>query len=215
MSKLNQNINSPKLNQAFIHIRKKEFEQAKTLLSEGLAESKKGADHVLEALYYSGFGVLYKVMGEFRKAWKEYEKAEKLLPEEPTLQLITSRLLLERFKQNDTVIKKLKKVIQKNEKQLPITHQAYVMMGVAYLNQGKKQQAHDCLIKSMGDHFKGLETATNLDLMLVGELAKKKVALEDCRDYLLQAQAFAKSTREKAYVEVIGKLLKVFDGDYQ
>ncbi len=208
---MTQNLNSPIRSKSFLKaldlIRQKKYDAAEEILLKGVKEAEEQKDAVLAAVYYSTHGLLCKLKKDFRNAWKSYEKAEKLIPEDPALKIISSRLLVDYFGQYDTVIKKIDKVISQVGDDLTFLHQAYTLQGLAYLGKGNKDKAVASLKKSMGDNFKGLQTSANLDYQLVGELIRKKKDIPACRDFLNQALLFAKSKKEKMSQTLIEKML--------
>ena len=91
---------------AFELIAAKQYEDAEKLLALNMSRTD---DDAAIALYHSVMGVLFKVQGEFKTAWKHYERAEKLLPDDPAMKIISARLLIEQFAEYDQAIKKAKK----------------------------------------------------------------------------------------------------------
>ncbi|MDO8519794.1 MAG: hypothetical protein Q7T11_06485, partial [Deltaproteobacteria bacterium] len=164
---------------------------------------------VLQGLHYSAFGILFKLKKEFRKAWKFYEQAERLIPDDPALKIISSRLLVDYFGQYDTVIRKMEKIL-KTVSDFILRHQILTVLGLAYLRSGNKKKGAECLKDAMGKNFDGLQSAANLDLKLVGEMVRKKVDLKLCRDYLTAAATLAKKTKDAPHEKFIKRLLDVF-----
>lgn len=210
MQSENATIQSKDLTQAFKLLNQKKLDEAEVVLTKGLNEAKAANDKILQGVFYSSFGILFKLKKNFRKAWKYYEQAEKIIPADPALKIISSRLLADYFGQHDTVIRKMQKVIDQAGNDLSFLHSAYSLQGFSYLKKGNKKKALECLKLSMGDHFKGMQTAANLDYRLVEALTKKKTDLKACRDFLEQALSFAKSTREVPHQKILGQLLKKF-----
>ena len=65
---------------AFELIAAKQYSDAEKLLSGTMSRTD---DDAAIALYHSVLGVLFKVQGEYKTAWKHYQRAEKLLPRDP------------------------------------------------------------------------------------------------------------------------------------
>lgn len=207
MQTIDKKIDSKFLLKAFELMNQKKLDEAEKVLDHGLQEAESLRDLILTGLYHSAYGVLYKLRKDFRKAWKYYEKAEKLIPEDPALKIISSRLLVEYFGQYDTVIRKMDKVIKMVEGNLPFLHQALCLKGLAFLRKGNKKRAVECLKQSMGKNFEGLESVANLDFKLLQELIKKKGDSTLCRQYLEAAQKLAKKTKETGHQQIIQSLL--------
>lgn len=203
-------IGSKPLYQAFELIHRKKLPEAEALLTQGLKEAEAARDLTLIGLYYSAFGVLYKIKKDYRKAWKYYEKAEKNIPDDPALKIISARLLVDYFGQYDTVIRKMEKVLSQVKESFPLVHEVYNIQGLAYLKKGNKKQALECLKASRGDDFKGLQTAANFDFRLLQELVRKKIDLNYCHEYLKAAQNYVQGTREVPYQKMISRLLENF-----
>lgn len=210
MQSLNNKIESKDLYKAFELLNQKKLDEAEKLLVKGLNEAKAANDPLLTGLFYSAHGILYKLKKDFRKAWKFYEQAEKLIPDDPALKIISSRLLVDYFGQYDTAIRKMNKVIEKVGDDLTFLHSAYGIQGLSYLKKGNKKKALECLEKSIGDNFKGLQSAANLDFRLVEALMKKKTELKSCRSFIEKALAFAKQTKERQHERILKRLLDEF-----
>lgn len=208
--KVNEKIQSTNLYIVFQHFNQGKLEEGFKLLEKSFQEASVFGDPVTLAVHHSVYGVYYKLTKEFRKSWKHYEKAEKLMPEDPSLKLISSRLLLEYFGQNEIVIKKLTKLLENSGLEPSYRHQAFIVMGGAYLKKGLLLKAEGCLQESMKDDFRGLQTAANLDFSLVEAHLKKKQGLEVCKKFLEKAHAFCKKTKEPHYEKIISRLLKLF-----
>lgn len=203
-------VHSERLYKAFDLMSAKDFGGAEQELNAGLAEAEAQEDRVLTALFYSTLGVLFKIKKEFAKAWKFYERAEKLLPEDPALKLISARLLIDVFGQFDTAIRRCQKVLEISRSDPPFLHQARVTMGTAYLKKGERAKAIQCLVDAMEDDFGGLVSAANIDLKLLEALLRKKNGLTECKTYLEKALGFAQGKKEDKYVELLRRLLEAF-----
>ncbi|HCU25636.1 MAG TPA: hypothetical protein DF383_11530 [Deltaproteobacteria bacterium] len=205
-----EKVHSERLYRAFDLMAGKDLDGAEGELQAGLAEAEAKEDKVLTALFYSGLGVLYKVRKEFPKAWKHYEKAEKLLPEDPALKLISARLLIDVFGQFDAAIRRCQKVLETSRSDPPFVHQANATMGLAYLKKGERSKAVQCLVDAMQEDFEGLVSATNIDLKLPEALLRKRTGIEECRTYLQKAKDFAAARNEEKLVELFARLLESF-----
>jgi len=210
---LHDKVKSERLYKAFDLMAAKDLEAAEQELNAGLGEAQIKEDHVLAALFYSTLGVLYKIKKEFQKAWKFYEKAEKLLPDDPALKLISARLLIDVFGQYDTAIRRCERVLEISRSDPPFRHQAHVTMGLAFLKKGERSRAVQCLVSSMEDDFAGLISAANIDLKLIEALLRKKAGLDECRTYLQKARDFSASKNEEKYVELMNRLIEAFPAE--
>ncbi len=213
VTSLHEKVQSERLYRAFDLMSAKNLEAAEQELNAGVDEAAQESDTVLLALFFSTLGVLYKIKKDFTKAWKFYEKAEKLLPEDPALKLISARLLIDVFGQFDTAIRRCQKVLEISPRDPPFRHQADVTMGLAYLKKGERSKAVQCLIDAMQDNFEGLMSAGNVDLKLLEELIRRKAGLEECRIYLEKAKLFAEQNNEEKHADLMRRLLEAFPGD--
>ncbi|MBN1283433.1 MAG: hypothetical protein JXA24_06660 [Proteobacteria bacterium] len=193
---------------AFELIAAKQYADAEKLLAGTMSRTD---DDAAVALYHSVMGVLFKVQGEFKTAWKHYERAEKLLPRDPALKIISARLLIEQFAEYDQAVRKAKKVLDLIPGNPVFAHQAYTTMGLAYLKKGDRRKAADMLGRSMGDGFKGFVSAKNIDLALVEGLMRRGAALEVCRRFLSEANEFAVASGEEEFVSLFSRLMEAFD----
>ena len=209
-SSLNQPIYSPPLQKIVELIHLKKFKEAEEKLEKGVAESKKNKDPVLEACIYSIWGMLCRLKQENKTAWRYYEKAEKLLPENPSLKLISARLLSEVFNQYETAIKKCEKVLKLANKSRPLCHQAQSLLGWIYLKKGNSKKALKFLEEAMEDNFSRMISAQNIDFKLIEALLRKKIGFKECRNYLEKALQFAEKMKEPKEVEKIRQVLVHF-----
>jgi tetratricopeptide (TPR) repeat protein len=210
---VNDKVKNERLYRAFDLMAAKDLEAAESELHSGLNETDVKQDKVLSALFYSTLGVLYKIKKEFQQAWKFYEKAEKLLPEDPALKLISARLLIDVFGQYDTAIRRCEKVVELSRSDPTFRHQAYVTMGFACLKKGERSRAVQCLVDAMAEDFEGLVSASNIDLKLVEALLRKRAGISECRTFLEKARAYAESKKEEKYVDLMKRLLEAFPAE--
>lgn len=213
MHTMDQKISSKSLTRSFELMNLKRLDEAKQLLDEGMKEAKAANDKILTALFYSGYGVYHKLRKEYRKAWRAYEQAERLIPDDPSLKIISARLLVDFFGQYGTVVKKMERVIAMVGSNFPYLHQAYTLQGVAFFKNGNKKEAIACLKKSMAGNLSRLETLSNLDMNLIHEFLKKKTEMALCRQYLEAARDFARKTKEAHYEKFILRLLDLIPKD--
>jgi len=196
---------------AFELIAEKQYGDAEKLLANNMARSE---DDASIALFHSVLGVIYKVKGEYKNAWRHYTRAEKLLPEDPALKLISARLLISQFAEYDQALKKAKKVLRLIPKNPAFAHQAYTTMGLAYCGKGNKKKAVSMLEKSCVNDFKNFITAKNIDFELVETLLKKDWGWQSCRGFLDKAFEFAKQSGESYYIKLLQRMLDSFDVEY-
>ena len=193
---------------AFELIAAKQYSDAEKLLSGTMSRTD---DDAAIALYHSVLGVLFKVQGEYKTAWKHYERAEKLLPKDPALKIISARLLIEQFAEYDQAIRKSKKVLDLIPGNPVFAHQAYTTMGLAYLKKGDKKKAVGLLEQSMGEGFKGFVSAKNIDLALVEALIRRNAGHTETSRFLSEAGVFAAAQGEEAFAGVFSRMLDAFD----
>ncbi|PIR17110.1 MAG: hypothetical protein COV46_05640 [Deltaproteobacteria bacterium CG11_big_fil_rev_8_21_14_0_20_49_13] len=192
---------------AFELLKTKQFEDAEKLLSNCLT---KVTDDVSMGLFHSTLGVLYKMKGEFKTAWRHYERAEKLIPKDPALKLISARLLLDEFSEFDQAIKKAKKVLEIIPDNPVFRHQAYITIGHAYLKKGSKKKAMEALVGSMEGDFDGFISSKNIDFTLCEAILKKGTGEPEVRLFLEKAFKLAEGCKEAQWQETIKKMLDAF-----
>ncbi|MBI2346518.1 MAG: tetratricopeptide repeat protein [Deltaproteobacteria bacterium] len=192
---------------AFALMRDKQHAEAEKLLANCLAKT---TDPVATALFHSALGVCAKLQGAMKAAWKHYQRAEKLLPEDPALKLISARLLIEEFAQYDQAIKKGEKALAKVPQNPVVVHHALVTIGEAYGRKGDKRRAIDCLCQAMAGDFQGFVTTKNVDFHLVEFCLAKGWEPTLCRAFLEKAHAFARSVQETDWVLLIARMLAAF-----
>ncbi len=188
-----------------IHLRK--FDEAKEKLEFEIANAKKNNDKVLEVCLYSIFGMFYRLENDYKTAWRYYEKGEKVFPEDPSLKILSARLLCEVFGQYETAIKKCEKAIKLAGNSRPLIHQAEITLGLVHLKKGNRKKSLEFLEKAMANDFREMVSAKNIDFKLVEALLLKKIGLEESRKYIEKALRFAEETKDEKQIEKIAKIL--------
>jgi tetratricopeptide (TPR) repeat protein len=196
---------------AFELIAAKQFSDAEKFLANNMTRSD---DDASIALFHSVMGVLFKAQGEYKNAWRHYERAEKLLPADPALKIISARLLIEQFAEYSKAIKKAKRVLEIIPENPVFAHQAFTTMGLAYCKKGDKKKAVSMLEKSIVADFEHFVTAKNLDFNLVEALLRKGWGAGACKVFLEKARAFSKKTGEENYVSLLERMLVAFKVDF-
>ena len=201
----------PYIYKAFQLMKEKRFEEAEKLLKEKIEKLGDKGDKTALSLLYSTLGIMEKYRGDKKAAWRHYEKAEKLMPDDPALKIISARLLIDAFAQYDTAIKKAKKAIKLSKGIPSFEHQAITTMGLAYLKKGDKKKSVEMLEKAMEKDFEGIISAENLDFNLIEALLHRNVERNKCKKYAQKALALAKKTREEKPLQFISKLVESFE----
>jgi tetratricopeptide (TPR) repeat protein len=199
-------ISEEKLYQAFRLMKKKEFDAAKELIREGLKAAAEKKDAMLEGLYHSAHGVLYKLTGDYKKAFKSYQHAEQLIPEDLSLKIISAVLLVEQFKQYETAFRKLEKIIGLTEDPA-ITHHALTTQAIALFHMNKKEKAKEKFELAFKADFSLLRFVANVDFKAVDLFTRKGFELNLCEQYLSKALVLAQGHNDSTYVIVIEELL--------
>lgn len=196
---------------AFTLMRSQQFDDAEKLLNNNLNLTQ---DKTASALYHSSLGVLFKMKGDYKTAWKHYERAEKLIPNDPALKIIVARLLIEHFSQYDQAISRAKKVLKLIPNNPVFVHQAFTTLGLAYLRKGKKDLTLDCLERSIVEDFSGFISAKNIDFNLVEAVLRKKWDQGICRRFFETALAFARQKKEQNFVQLFQKMSDTFEKEF-
>lgn len=191
---------------AFELLAGKQFTEAEKLLSYNLSKTQ---DPMSLALFNSVLGISAKMQGNFKIAWRHYTRAEKLLPNDPALKIISARLLLDQFAEYDTAIKKAKKVLELMPTNRVFVHQAYTTMGLAYAKKGNKVKAVEMLQNSIVEEFKGFITTDNIDFHLAEEVASHHWDMPLCKTFLEKALGCAREHREEEWVNKLEEMLVV------
>jgi tetratricopeptide (TPR) repeat protein len=197
--------------EAFRLMKEKDFDGAESLLKTGLEKAEAEKNAMQSALFFSGLGVLSKIKGEFKDAWRYYEKAEKLLPEDPSLKIIMAKLLIDRFAQYDNALKKLKHVLKVAKGSGSFEHQAHATMAIAYLKMGEKKKAVEMLDEAMGGDFANVASAENLNFDVIEAFLARNLEVERCQKYIEKALELARSRREVRLQQYLEKLLESFE----
>lgn len=204
---LDQKLQSKHIYDAFAHMQAHEYDRAEVTLREGIAVAQESEDTLLLGLCHSSLGVLYKLKKDFRQAWRYYDQAEKLLPDNAVLKLISARLLIEVFSQYDIALGKLEKIPALAPNDPLMTHQVDATSGFAYAKKGNREKVRIYLEKLVTHGFDDIVSAGNIDFKLVEVCVRKGWHKSLCDVYLEKALAFARSTREDPYARVFERLL--------
>lgn len=195
---------------AFELIAAKDYGAAEKLLLNCMGKTE---DDVSIALFHSVLGVISKMRGEFKMAFRHYGRAEKLIPDDPAVKLIVANLLVDEFGEYESAIRRAKKVLELVPHNAVFQHQCYIIMGLAYVKQGKKEKVKQMLSESMMKDFEAFVTTKNIDFRLVEELVRREWYLGLCRIFLETALSFATRVKEREWVDTISEMLKRFPAE--
>ncbi len=202
---------SPQIYDAFRRMKEKDYPAAERLLQEGLKKAEADHNNLQTALFYSTLGVLEKMKGNYREAWRHYEKAEKLLPDDPSLKIIMAKLLIDQFSQYDTAIKKLKTVLKIAKGSASFEHQAHATMAIAYLRKGEKKKAIELLDQAMANNFEHVISAENLNFEVIEAFLSRSFEIDRCKQYVGKALDLARNRKEERPIQFLTKLLESFE----
>lgn len=192
---------------AFRLMKAKDFDGAGARLKEGVAKARSQKNTTSEGLYLSAMGVLFKLKRDFKESYKYYQQAERLLPDDNSVKIISATLLIQEFKQHDTAIRKLKKVLESAPGDIAIAHHALALLGVAYLSTAKKPQAKQVLEEILKQDFTKLSSSAYVNYKFPETCVAKNFELELCLEYLRKASSLADLRRESSYKHVISQLI--------
>lgn len=210
MKDLDKPVDNKNLEDGLLKMSAKDYEGAEACFQKGLQEAQAAGDKTLEALFCSTLGMLCRTVKDFRQASKYYDKAEKLLPEEPSLKIISSRLILDVFGQYDTAIKRCQKALELAKDNPNFRHHARTTMGMAYLKSGQKEKALDCFKETFEKDLNELANAGQMDLLFLEQLVKKKLGLKEVGAYLEKGLEMAESQEEEGLSQLFKKLHEAF-----
>lgn len=181
--------------------------EAEQKIQKGLDLASQKGNSSLEGLYLSAMGVLHKIKKDYKKSYQFYQKAEKLLPEDPSLKMITATLLIEEFAQYDTALRKLEKILKDHSQDPALWHHAMALKGMTLLLMGKKEDFLQVLKTIIASDFSMLRSTANINFKFPELLVKKQYALQECLTYLKKAKDLALEKRELVYQRVIETLI--------
>lgn len=189
---------------AFELLRAQQTADAEKLLANALT---KVTDPVGVAVLHSALGVVERVRGNSKAALRHYERAERLMADDPALKLITARLLIDQFREYDAAIRRCQKAIKLLPGNPVVVHHAHTLIGVAHVGLGKKAAAVASLETSIVGDFRHFVTAENLDFHLVEACARKRWGISECERFLEAAKTLATGAGEGRWVATITKIL--------
>lgn len=192
---------------AFRLMKTKDFAGAETRLKEGIAKARLQNNPTSEGLYLSAMGVLFKLKRDFKESYKYYQQAERLLPDDNSVKIISATLLIQEFKQHDTAIRKLKKVLESAPGDVAIRHHALALLGIAYLATAKKNQAKEILEEVLRQDFGKLTSSAYVNYKFPEICVAKNFETDLCLEYLRKASALADLRKESGYKHVISQLI--------
>lgn len=193
-------------------MKEKDYPGAESLLRRGLERADPDKDKVPVALYYSSLGVLAKLRGDFRQAWRDYEQAEKLMPDDPSLKVIVAKLLIDQFAQYESAIKKLKEVLKLAKGSAPFEHQARATLAIAYLKKGDKKKALQMFDEATAeDLLESLGSATHLNFDVLEAFLGRNFEVGRCRTYIDRALTVARQKKEEKPIQFLTRLQESFE----
>lgn len=204
---MSETVIQQEIYQAFRKMKERDYSGAETTLREGLKKLEAGPDPVQEALYLSTLGVLCKLRNEPKEAWRCYEKAEKLMPDDPALKLIMAKFLIDQFAQYDTAIKKAGRALKLAKGSPSFEHQSHATLALAYLKKGDKKAAIKMLDKAMEDDFAGMVSSQNVNCEVLEAFLARNLEKERCRCYLEKALRLAVEKKEQKQIQFFTGLL--------
>lgn len=191
---------------AFNKMKERDFSGAEQTLQDGLVRAQ--SNPMQAALYLSTLGVLHKLKNEPKEAWRYYEKAEKLMPDDPALKLIMSKFLLDQFAQYDTAIKRAEQALKLAKGSPSFEHQAHATLAMIYLKKGNKKEAIKMLDKAMEDDFSRIISAQNINCEILEAFMARNLEKERCQRYLEKALQLALTKKEQKQIQLFTKLLE-------
>jgi uncharacterized membrane-anchored protein YhcB (DUF1043 family) len=208
---MSEEINDKDLYEVFRLFKEKKFSEAESLIKSGISRSHSEGNKEVEGLFESTYGMLFKLKQDYKKAYKHYQKAERLIPDDPALKIINAELLIEQFKQYDTAARKLEKTKKSHADNAVVLHRVLALQGMALYLQRKKNEARSCLESMVAQDFTELQFAANLDFKLVEVFAREGSENDLCKAYLKKALELAKAKQELGFINAIHHLLAGFD----
>lgn len=203
---LGQQEVSKEVYEALALIKEKRFVEAENFINKKIAAIHTGDNPIAEALLYSTLGILHRSNKKAKEAWRAYQQAEKLMPDDPALKIVIAHFLIDEFAQYGTAIKKAKQVLKLADKLPSFEHQARSTIGLAYLKKGDKKKAIQALQLILEIGFETMVSAANIDFSLVEALMHRNLAGELCQNYFTKALALAKAKKEGKVLAFIEKL---------
>lgn len=200
-------INEADLYLSFRLMKSGDLEGAETRLRAGMEKARAQGNAASEGLYLSAEGLLHKLRQDYKESYKCYQRAEKLLPDDSSLKIITAALLIDEFKQYDTALRKLKKVLDTEPFDPAAWHHARVLSGIAHLAAGQKAEAKADMEAVLARDFAELRSASNVNFKLTEFFVAKDFEPKLCLAFLEKALALAQAKNEAPYVKIVGEMI--------
>lgn len=195
---------------AFALLGDRQFGDAERLLANCLTKID---DPVGIALLHSALGVCAKCQGKGKVALQHYQRAEKILPEDPALKLITAQLLIDEFAQYDQAIRRCRKAALLVPQNPVVHHHALTLEGLAYARRGDRRRTGEMLETSMLRDFRGFVTTRNIDFQLVHYCLRKEWHVAVCRRFIEGAYTFACGVKEGGWSRTLKRMLEALPTD--
>lgn len=192
---------------SFRLMKAKDYDGAEEHLKCGLNKAKENQNQALEGVYLSSLGVLEKLRKDYKKSYQYYQKAEKRLPDDHSLKIITASLLIYEFHQFETALRKLDKITSDANCDPSVWHHAKSLIAIASFLSGQKKKATEILKDVINQDFNQLRSASNLNYKVPEFFLQKNFETELCQSFLNKALQLAKSKNETVYQSVISDLL--------
>lgn len=197
----------PQFKKVLAYLEKNQKEEALLELEKIIQESQKAKEQSLEVAATLLLAWLHRLAHHYKKAWKVYEKLEKLLPNEPSIKLLVSQFLIDLFKQYDLAQKKIQKILQMTSDPA-LRHQSFALLGQIHFKKGNYKKALESF-ELAKEAIAYLNSASSIDYTLYLLLLDKGLEKgEDC-NYLKAAFSCAQQHQEEKEIYKINYLMSL------
>lgn len=200
----------PELKICFQWMKEKKYDQAQIKIEEKMKFAQAHADKNSEGILLSMLGMLYKLKLDVKTSYKYYQLAEKCLPDDATLAMISARLLVEEFNQCETALRKIDKIILNTTHDPVMQHHALALKALAYFKMGKKPKAKEALQSLIEYDFSLLRSSSNVDYKTCESFLAKGFEVGLCLQYLEKCLQLAIQLKEKTMQKVLSRLIDIF-----
>lgn len=197
----------PEFKKVLTYVEKNQKAEALSELEKIIQESQKTKNAALEIASTLLLAWLHRLCHQFKKAWKIYERTEKLLPHEPSIKLLVSQFLIDLFKQYDLAQKKIQKILQMTSDPA-LRHQSFALLGQIHLKKGNHKKALEAF-ELAKEAIAYLSSASPIDYNLFLLLLEKGLEKTDAQTYLKLAYVCAQEHREEQEMNKINYLMQL------
>lgn len=191
---------------AHLLMRQGQGEEACQVLVRARDHAVSRGDSTEACLFASVRGSYLAAMGRDREGLDAYLEAENISGGGASQKLTTARHLLYGMCQPAKALARIDEVLESRPNNAVIYHECHAIQGLSLLFLGRSDKVIETLEAMRLELSSNQLPSLSCDLTLVEELTKRRLALDECRQYVELVEAQAESEGEKRVLDRVSDL---------